>query len=121
MEKAHKQLEVWKKSIELVKAVYEVTRDFPPDEKYGLVAQMRRAALSIPSNVAEGAARQTNRDSLQFFIVARGSLSELDTHVEVCKSLVLMKDESRLLLEAKMDAVDSLLSGLIRYRRSKKA
>jgi four helix bundle protein len=120
MEKAHKQLKVWKESIELVKLVYDLTRDFPADEKYGLIAQMRRAAISIPSNIAEGAARQTDRDSLQFFVVARGSLSELDTHAEISRVLGLLSEESRNALESKLDAVDSLLNGLIRYRRSRK-
>ena len=121
MEKAHKQLKVWKESIELVRLVYELTNHLPLEEKYGLVSQMRRAAISIPSNLAEGAARQTDRDSLQFFVVARGSLSELDTQIEVIKALGLLKVEAYAPLETKMEMVDALLSGLIRFRRDRRS
>jgi four helix bundle protein len=74
MEKSHKRLEVWIKSFELAKMIYEVTKKFPSEEKYGLVSQMRRASVSIPSNIAEGSARHTCKDALQFFIVTRSSL-----------------------------------------------
>ena len=121
MEKAHKQLKVWKESIELVRLVYELTSHLSPEEKYGLVSQMRRAAISVPSNLAEGAARQTDRDSLQFFIVARGSLSELDTQLEVIKALGLLKVEAYTPLESKLETVDALLDGLIRFRRNRKS
>jgi four helix bundle protein len=121
MEKAHKQLKVWKESIELVRMVYELTSHLPVEEKYGLVSQMRRAAISVPSNLAEGAARQTDRDSLQFFIVARGSLSELDTQLEVIRALGLLKVEAYTPLESKMETVDALLNGLIRFRRNRKS
>jgi four helix bundle protein len=121
MEKAHKQLKVWKESIELVRMVYELTSHLPVEEKYGLVSQMRRAAISVPSNLAEGAARQTDRDSLQFFIVARGSLSELDTQLEVIRALGLLKAEAYTPLVSKMETVDALLNGLIRFRRNRKS
>jgi len=101
--------------------VYELTSHLPVEEKYGLVSQMRRAAISVPSNLAEGAARQTDRDSLQFFIVARGSLSELDTQLEVIRALGLLKVEVYTPLESKMETVDALLNGLIRFRRNRKS
>jgi len=66
MEKNHKRLDVWIKSFGLAKLIYEVTKKFPSDEKYGSVSQMRRSSVSIPSNIAEGAGRQTDKDSLQF-------------------------------------------------------
>jgi len=80
---------------------------------------MRRAAVSIPSNNAEGAARQTNKDGLKFFVIARGSLSELDTQLELAKILFLVSEEDYQGLQKQIDIVDSLLSGLVRYRRSK--
>ena len=119
MDKSHKRLEVWKMSLQLAKEVYAVTKKLPADEKYGLVSQMRRAAISIPSNIAEGAARQTNKDAVRFFIIARGSLSELDTQLELTKMLLLISEEDNQTLQKQIDIVDSLLSGLIRYRRSK--
>ena len=119
MEKSHKHLEVWKESLNLTKAVYDVTKKLPTEEKYGLESQMRRAAISIPSNIAEGAARQTKKDALQYFVIARGSLSELDTQMELIKILTLINADDFQALQKQVDIVDSLLSGLIRYRRSK--
>ena len=119
MDKSHKRLEVWLQSIELAKSVYHVTRKFPSEERYGLVSQMRRAAVSVPSNIAEGSARQTNKDAMYLFVVARGSLSELDTQMELSHSLKMMDDIDYQLLTTQINSVDSLLSGLIRYRRSK--
>ena len=87
MEKAHKRLRVWKEAMELVKVVYKVTATLPSSERYGLIAQMRRAAVSIPSNIAEGSARQGIGESIQFYTIARASLSELDTQIELCDSL----------------------------------
>lgn len=81
--KPHKNLDVWKKSLELVKLVYNKTNTFPKSEIYGLTNQMRRAATSIPSNIAEGAARNTKKEFVQFLHIAQGSMSELDTHFEI--------------------------------------
>lgn len=119
MEKSHKRLEAWQESLQLTKVVYEVTKKLPNDEKYALVSQMRRIAISIPSNIAEGAARQTNKDAIRFFIIVRGSLSELDTQLELTKILFLISDDDVETLQRQIDIVDSLLSGLIRYRRLK--
>jgi four helix bundle protein len=118
MEKAHKKLKVWQEAMELVRVTYDTTSSLPSDEKYGLQAQMRRAAVSVPSNIAEGAARRTSKDSIQFYIVARGSLSELDTQAELCRNLRLLKTDRFDLLLAQIDRVDALLSGLIRFKRS---
>lgn len=119
MEKAHKNLKVWKEAMELVRVVYEVTSLLPSEEKFGLVSQMRRAAVSIPSNIAEGAARRGNKDSIQFYVVARASLSELDTQVELCRSLNLLSPSHVSLLTPHIDATDSLLSGLIRFKKER--
>src|SRR5690349_5714654 len=94
MQKPHKRLEVWKKSMELVTSVYAVTKNFPSEEKYGLVSQMRSAAVSIPSNIAEGAARQTKREFINFLHIAQGPLSELDTQLELSLALRYRKYES---------------------------
>ncbi|MEW6354304.1 MAG: four helix bundle protein [Pseudomonadota bacterium] len=79
MKRKHHELRVWQTAIMLVKEVYKITADFPRDEVYGLTSQMRRAAISIPSNISEGAARTSVKEFLQFLSVARGSLSELET------------------------------------------
>jgi four helix bundle protein len=83
MEKPHKKLDAWKESMNLVILVYELTRQFPQNEVFGLISQLRRAVISIPGNVAEGAARQTRREFIQFLYIARGSLSEVDTYIEI--------------------------------------
>ncbi len=117
MEKAHKKLKVWQEAIALVKIIYEATAFLPPDERFGLVSQMRRAAISVPSNIAEGAARQSKKESIQFYSIARGSLSELDTQLELCKVLNLL-DSSRLShVLNQLNQVDGLLSGLIRFKK----
>jgi four helix bundle protein len=79
--RSYKDLVVWQKGIELAKLIYQLTNNFPSGEKFGLVAQMRRAAISIPSNVAEGQARHTTGEFIQFVSHAEGSLAELDTQL----------------------------------------
>lgn len=114
-ERPHKKLKVWQESVELAKLIYAVTEEFPTSEKFGLVMQMRRAAVSIASNIAEGSARMSNREKLQFYGVARGSLSELDTQIEISRQLGFLKKQSG--VADKMDSVGLLLYGLIESRR----
>ncbi|MBI2033815.1 MAG: four helix bundle protein [Candidatus Liptonbacteria bacterium] len=90
-----KQLTVWQKSIQLVKEIYRVTDKFPASEMYGLVSQMRRAAISIPSNIAEGKKRKTKKDFLQFLRIADGSAAELETQIIIAKELFPKLDFSK--------------------------
>ncbi|MBI5463440.1 MAG: four helix bundle protein [Ignavibacteriales bacterium] len=117
MDKAHKKLKVWQEAMMLVRLIYEATADLPSAEKYGLTSQMRRAAVSIPSNIAEGAARQGNKEAIQFYMIARGSLSELDTQIELCESLNMITADNVSLLSSHLNKVDALLSGLIRFKK----
>jgi four helix bundle protein len=117
MEKAHKKLKAWKEAMEVVKTIYGATTTLPQEEKYGLVSQMRRAAVSVPSNIAEGAPRQSAKESIQFYMIARGSLSELDTQVELCSALGLLDSSQLSTVSAKLTTVDGLLSGLIRFKK----
>src|SRR4051812_32003063 len=78
---SYKDLVVWQKAIQLAKAIYKLTQVFPSEEKFGLVSQMRRAAVSIPSNIAEGQARRTTPEFIQFITHAQGSTAELDTQI----------------------------------------
>ncbi|MCX7184247.1 MAG: four helix bundle protein [Nitrosospira sp.] len=87
MAKPHEQLEAWKFAMQLVKAVYQMTSDFPAEERYGLSQQMRRAAVSIPSNIAEGAGRNGAKEFLNFIGIARGSLAELETQLQLATML----------------------------------
>jgi len=84
---SYKDLLVWQKGIELVKGVYKITKCFPSDEKFGLVSQMRRAAVSVPSNLAEGQARKSTREFVQLLSQSEGSLAELDTQLIIAVEL----------------------------------
>ena len=112
MEKPHKNLNVWKKAVELSILIYEITESFPRNEIYGLTSQMRRAAVSIPSNIAEGAARRGNKEFDYFLNISRGSLSELDTQLEIARGLGYLKDTKIEKLEQLMKEVDRMLYGL---------
>lgn len=90
--KSHKDLIVWQKSMTLVKRLYEVTQAFPKEELFGITSQMRRAAVSIPSNIAEGYGRITDKDTVRFLSIALGSASELETQLLICEQLGLMKN-----------------------------
>jgi four helix bundle protein len=83
----YKDLLVWRKGIDLVKEIYQLTKPFPPEERFGLVSQMRRAAVSVPSNIAEGQARKTTGEFIQFVSHAEGSLAELDTQIVLAVEL----------------------------------
>jgi len=117
MYRKHHNLKTWKKAIELVKEIYKITNEFPKEEIYVMSAQMRRAAISIPSNIAEGAARRSSREFLNYLSIARGSLSELETQVILSKELNYLEDESHLL--NKINEVFGLLGGLINSVKKK--
>ena len=85
--RTHRDLDVWKKSIDLVTLIYKYTADYPKDEMYGLTSQIRRCAVSIPSNIAEGSARTTKKDFSHFLAIALGSLAELETQLIISKNL----------------------------------
>ena len=87
MGKPHEQLEVWKFAMQLAKAIYQLTAGFPSEERYGLAQQMRRAAVSIPSNIAEGAGRNGAKEYLHFIGISRGSLAELETQMQLAVML----------------------------------
>lgn len=92
--KSYKDLIVWQKSIELVKEVFKLTRGFPKEETYGITAQMRRAAVSIPSNIAEGSGRRFSKEWLQFYSFAYGSTLELETQLIISRDLELAPAQS---------------------------
>ena len=109
----HKQLDVWKKSMDLVVQVYQITNLLPDTEKFGLTSQMRRAAVSIPSNIAEGAGRKGNKECIQFLYVAIGSLSELETQYLIAIRLEYIKNDE--VLELQLIEVKKLLLGFKNY------
>lgn len=113
MDKPHKKLRAWQVAMEIVTDVYKLTEEFPAEEKFGLASQMQRCAVSIPSNIAEGAARNTNKEFINFLHIAQGSLAELDTQLEISKRLDYANNESLNALESKLVETDKMLSGLI--------
>ena len=112
----HKDLEVWKKSIELVTEIYSITKSFPKDEQYGIVAQIRRAAVSIPSNIAEGAARFSTKENLRFLDISCGSLAELETQLIISEKLGYVKSGDLLI---KIEYIGRLLTGLKKHLKTK--
>ena len=114
MEKPHKKLNVWQGAMKVAQMVYKLTNAFPADERFGLVSQMRRAAISIPSNIAEGAARQGKKEFKNFLSMAQGSLSELDTQLELSVLLSYLNQENLKEITEELLKVDKMLTGLIR-------
>jgi len=112
--RTHKDLDAWKHSITLAKNIYEATHNYPKQELYGLVSQMRRAAVSIPSNIAEGAARSGNKEFTKFLYIAAGSASELDTQIEISKATGLGDPEKLSALQRELQTISRMLYGLIR-------
>jgi four helix bundle protein len=112
-----RDLTVWRKAIELAKTTYQVTQRLPTDERFGLTVQMRRAAVSIASNIAEGNARQTRKDYIHYLTIARGSLAELETQLTIASALGLISDAAR--MTGGLAEVDRLLQGLIRSLSAK--
>jgi len=117
LKRNHRNLKVWQEAISLVETVYRLTATFPKEEQYGLTSQMRRAATSVPANIAEGAARSGTRELLHFLSIARGSLSELDTHVEVAKRLGLAEQTAE--VQNQIDLVTALTLALAKSLRTK--
>ena len=109
--RAHKDLELWQLALTLAEHVYGATKTFPSEERFGLSSQMRRAAVSVASNIAEGAAGKSRQEFLQFLHIARGSLSELDTQVILAMRLGFIDRETELVDE--IQRVGRLLTGLI--------
>ena len=116
--KTYRDLIAWQKSMDLVRVVYRVTARMPESERFGLTNQMRRAAVSIPSNIAEGYARQTTLDYIKFLRTARGSLAELTTQVEIATSITMLEPHPQ--LAALLEEVDRILQGLIRSLEAKR-
>jgi four helix bundle protein len=119
----HERLEVWRDAMGLVEAVYRFSARFPDSERFGLVSQIRRAAVSIPANVAEGAARRSRQEYLRFLSIARGSLSEVDTHVQIAQRLQFAGADANLddLVDRCFAKLTALMNSLSRSDRGQAA
>jgi four helix bundle protein len=109
-----KDLKIWQRGIELVKVVYQTTNAFPSAETFGIVSQLRRAAVSVPSNIAEGFMRRHNKEYKQFLYIALGSLAELETQIILSEQLHFLKNgQSKSILDA-IEELNKMITGLIK-------
>ena len=115
--KGHNKLNVWKRSIDLVTKVYDTTSSFPEEEIYGLSSQIRRASVSIPSNIAEKAGRNSNKEFIQFLSVAQGSIAELETQLIISQNLGYIKEGDGVFSE--LDEISKMIIGLQKSLRQK--
>lgn len=111
--KSYKELIVWQKSMQLVKEIFVLTKSFPKEELYGLVSQMKRAAIGIPSNIAEGYGRKSTKSYIQFLLIAYGSALELDTQLILAKELKMAPEESFKNAELLLEEVCKMLNSMI--------
>ncbi len=109
MDKPHKKLHAWNTSMQLVTEIYQLTRNFPDNERFGLTHQLRRASISIASNIAEGAARTGSNEFRHFINIARGSVSEVDTQMDIAELLGYLTAPQRQALDQVLERIDKLL------------
>lgn len=110
----YRDLDIWNAGIKLVKEIYKLAEKFPKEEMYGLSAQMRRSAVSIPSNVAEGFRRYHNKEYRQFLYIMLGSCTELETQLTIAKELKYIQEEQEAVLLEKLDHICRMTSNLIK-------
>jgi four helix bundle protein len=118
VKRVHHDLKVWQESIELVKMIYEFSKNFPVEETYGLTSQIRRSSVSIPSNIAEGAARTGTKEFLRYLSMSRGSLSEVETQLLIAVNLGYIKNPD--VIFEQIEKVFGLLGGLINFIRERR-
>ncbi len=117
LELSNKKLDVWKLSMDFTFAIYEIVKDLPVSENYGLKNQLRRATISIPSNIAEGCARKSKTEKNRYFEIARSSLVEIDTQLEITKRLKYINEDKTRSLGESMNHIFAMLSNIIKKNR----
>ncbi|HXL81247.1 MAG TPA: four helix bundle protein [Pyrinomonadaceae bacterium] len=110
----HEKLDVWKRAIDFVVAVYKMTESFPRDERFGLISQIRRAAVSVPANIAEGAARHSSKEFKYFLSNAQGSVSELATELLIAQRLGYLNEQSFNMRNDELTSIGRMILGLSR-------
>lgn len=116
---SYRNLIVWQKSVALVTDIYTLTKSFPQEEKFGIVSQLNRASVSIPSNIAEGWGRESSKNYLQFLRISRGSLMETETLLEISKNLNYINDSEFKVISDNIEEVSKILQGLIKSIQQK--
>ncbi len=117
--RSYRDLKVWQKSMDLAVRTYELTRTFPSEEKYGIVSQMRRAAASVPANIAEGQAKRSTKEFIQMLGIARGSLAEIETFVALSERLGMTRSETSESLLEDCAEINRMMNGLMRALSSR--
>ena len=118
--KDYKELEVWQKSVTLATETYKTTERFPRAERFGLTGQIRRAVTSVPANIAEGWGRGSTKEYIQFLLIARGSLAELETHLIIAHQLHYLDDASLNNLQGRIVSVGQMLNRLVQVLRARR-
>ncbi len=114
-----RELEVWKEAMHLAKEIYQLTKQLPDAEKYGLIAQINRSAVSIPANIAEGCGKYSNKDFARFLQISLGSSYELETHLVLCEDLKFLKTKDSVKVINKVQLLQKRISSLIKYNTQK--
>jgi four helix bundle protein len=117
--RSHHNLDAWKKSVDFVVEVYKITDSFPKEERFGLTSQIRRAAVSIPANIAEGAARKSDKEFLQFLSIAQGSTSEVETEILIAYRLGYLSQPKFQKLCSELDEIGKTITGLSNYLKKR--
>lgn len=115
----HENLDVWRKAIDFVVDVYKITDEFPKEEKFGLISQIRRAAVSIAANIAEGAGRKSTKEFLNFLSIAQGSTSEVETELLISLRLNFLSEKDFQSLIVKLDEIGRMITGLSNHLKTK--
>ncbi len=110
----YKDLLIWQKGMHLTRTIYQITRSFPPEERYGLASQMRRAAVSVPSNIAEGQARRGTREFVQFLSLASGSLAELETQLTLSKDMGYARPPETVAAATDIEEIQKMIAAIHR-------
>ena len=113
------ELDVWKQARELASHVYELTASYPKSEQFGIVSQIRRCVISVPSNIAEGFERQHTKETMSFLSIARGSFFELETQLYFLKNLSFITNDQLIICLTKIEGVGKLINGFMRYFNTK--
>ena len=119
MKKTHKDLDLWKDSMDMVVEIYHITNNFPKEELYGLTSQIRRAAISIPANISEGSAKNYPAEFIRYLRIAQGSLSEFETLLHIASQLNYLDEITFKRIQGKLFKINAQLSGLIKSIASK--
>jgi four helix bundle protein len=117
--KSYKELEVWQKSVNLAIETYKIIKKFPQEERFGLTAQVQRATTSVPANIAEGWGRGSTKEYIQFLLIARGSLMELETHLIIAHQLDYLSKDELEQLQKEIENIGKMLNRLIQTLRAR--